>query len=317
LVSALLGVLGAGVVAAGWLGFGLWRALRDPMAAAGGVRLVYAVDFGHPWELGRSRAELLRRTVDCLGQRATAANHHAIVRATGNQIEVLLPAVGRPLPVDVTKRALSRGGRLEFRRVDDGSLAMSELVSQLAHEPQPGVSSSVDSWTDRSGGADHHDEFLQGETREQLEGAIRTLTSNRPLAADHELLLEQRAENWRSYYVFRQSHLGNDDVLSADVITKPGEPSEVALDLADDGKKLEAFTRGAVGHKIAIVFDGQVVTAPVVIGPMNVRRLRITMGAGDQVAALEQAKDLVAMLRMCGLPAPVALGREETVAAKP
>src|SRR5436190_17679935 len=107
-MSALLGVLCAGVVAAGWFGVRLWRTVRDPMGVAGGVRLVYAVDVGHPWEPGRSRAELLQRTVDCLDQRARAANDSAIVRATGNQIEVLLPALGRPLPVDIAKGLLSR-----------------------------------------------------------------------------------------------------------------------------------------------------------------------------------------------------------------
>jgi preprotein translocase subunit SecD len=317
LVSALLGVLCAGVVAAAWFGVGLWRTVRDPMGVAGGVRLVYEVDFETPWERGRSPAELLRRTVDCLDKRARAANDSAIVRPIGNQIEVLLPAIGRPLPVDITKRQLSRSGRLEFRRVDDGSPAMTELLARLVHEPQLGVGSDNETWTDRNGGADHHDEFLTGETRAQLEAAIRALTSSKPLAEDHELLLERRASDWRSYYVFRQVYMGNDDVLSSDVMTTPGEHPEVALDLADHGQKLEALTRSATGGKMAIVFEGQVVTAPVVIGPMNVRSLRVTLGTYDGAEALQQARDLVAVLRMPGLPAPVTLVREENVAAKP
>jgi preprotein translocase subunit SecD len=317
LVSALLGVLGAGVVTAGWFGYRLWRVVRDPMGVAGGVRLVYAVDFEHPWEPGRSRAELLLRTIDCLDKRARTANDSAIVRPIGNQIEVLLPALGRPLPVDITKRQLSRSGRLEFRRVDDGSPAMAALVARLVNDPQPGVRSDVDQWTDRNGGADHHDEFLKGETREQLEAAIRALTRGPPLAADHELLLERRDSDWRSYYIFRQVHMDNGDVLFADVTVTPGEHAEVALELADDGKKLEALTRGAIGHKMAIVFEGQVVTAPVIIGAMNVRRLRIAFGTYDEAEALRQAKDLVGVLRMPGLPAPVTLVREENVAAKP
>jgi preprotein translocase subunit SecD len=318
LVSALLGILGAGVLTAGWFGHWLWRIVRDPMAVAGGVRLVYAVDFGHPWEPGRSRAELLRRTVDCLDKRARTANDSAIVRAAGNQIEVLLPALGRPLPVDVTQRQLSRSGRLEFRQVDDGSPAMTELVARLVHEPQPGALADAEHWTDRNGGADHHDEFLTSATREALEAAIRALTSNRPVAADHELLLERRQGDWRSYYVFRQVYLDNSDVVSADVMMTPGEHPEAAIELADDGgRKLEAMTRGATGHKMAIVFEGQVVSAPVVIGPIAARRLRITLGGTDDVPALQQAKDLVAVLRMPGLPAPVTLVRQENVAAKP
>jgi preprotein translocase subunit SecD len=317
LVSALLGVLGVGVVAAGVVGHRLWRVVSDPMGVAGGVRLVYAVDFEHPWEAGRGRAELLRRTVDCLEKRARSANDSAIARAAGNQIEVLLPALGRPLPIDITKRQLSRSGRVEFRQVDDGSAAMTNLVAQLLNEPQPGVGSDLDQWTDRDGGATHYDQFLTGEMRERLEAAIRALTSNHPIAADHELLFEHRASDWRSYYVFRQVHMDNGDVVSADVGTPPGEHPEVLLELTEDGRrKQEALTRGAIGHKIAIVFEGRIVTAPVVIGPMNARRARITMNAYDEGVALQDARDLVAVLRTPGLPAPVTLVREENVAAK-
>jgi len=53
-----------------------------------------------------------------------------------------------------------------------------------------------------------------------------------------------------------------------------------------------------------------------VIAPLK-RRLRITLGTYDPAEALAQAKDLVAVLRMPGLPAPVTLLREENVAAKP
>jgi len=317
LVSALLGVLGAGVVTAGWVGYRLWRVVRDPMGVAGGVRLVYAVDFGNAWEPGRSRAELLRRTVDCLDRRARAANDTASVHAIGNQIEVLLPAMGRPLSVDVTKRQLSRSGRLEFRQVDDGSPAMRELVARLANYPQPGVRSGADQWTDRNGGVDHSDEYLIGETRQDLETAIGRLTNSRPLAGDHELLFEQLAEGWRSYYVFRRVHMENADVLSADVMMTPGEHAEVALELADNGRKWQALTRSAVGHKVAIVFEGQVVTAPVVIDATNVRRIRITLGTYEEDVALRRAEDLVAVLRVPALPAPVTPVREENVAARP
>jgi len=282
---------------------------------AGGVRLVYEVDFEDPWERGRSRAELLRRTVDCLDKRARAANDSAIVRPIGAQIEVLLPALGRPLRVDIIKRQLSRSGRLEFRRIDDGSPAMTELVARLVNDPRPGVRSDVDHWTDRNGGADHHDEFLTGDTREHLEAAIRALTRNWAGAENHDLLLERRASDWRSYYAFRQVYMDNDDVLSADAVRKPGELPEVALEVADPGKNL-ALTQGAVGHKVAIVFEGQVLSAPVVMTPMNVRRLRITVGYYDEDPAW-QAADLAAVLRMPGLPAPVTLLREERVAAKP
>src|SRR5262245_17667728 len=105
------------------------------MGVLGGVRLVYRVNFENPWERGRSRTELMRRTTDCLSRRAEAANRSAIVHEAGHRIEVLLPAVDRALPVEITKTQLARSGRVEFRRVDDGSPAMEGLVARLLDEP--------------------------------------------------------------------------------------------------------------------------------------------------------------------------------------
>jgi preprotein translocase subunit SecD len=318
LLSALVVVVAGAGLALGWGGHRFWRKARDPMGALGGVQLVYAVDAEQAWKPGPSSADLLRRTVDCLSRRAADANPAAIVRASGRRIEVLLPAVARALPVDITKRQLSRSGRLEFKLVDDGSRMMDELVVRLLDEPQPGTSSDAEYWTEPPGGADRHDEFLIADSREHLEAAIRALTAHRPLAADHEVRLEHRASDWRSYYVFRDVYLDNEDVQAADVAMRANGIPGVALELTDGGgQKFEALTKRVTGHKVAIVFEGTVVSAPVITGTAG-RRVSIALGAYEDPAALvNQATDLVAMLRMPGIPAPVVLIGEIAVPPTP
>ena len=66
---------------------------------------------------------------------------------------------------------------------------------------------------------------------------------------------------------------------------------------------------------LALVLEGQVVTAPVIIGKIGAGRLRITLGPRDNAFELQkEAKDLVAVLRSQPLPAPLILMSEETVA---
>jgi len=63
--------------------------------------------------------------------------------------------------------------------------------------------------------------------------------------------------------------------------------------------------------------ENRVVTAPVINGKIPGFRLRITLGARDDVYQLQQdAKDLVAVLRQQALPAPIVLVSEETVAQR-
>src|SRR4029079_9552604 len=179
-----------------------------------------------------------------------------------------------------------------------------------------GVSVQPESWIDNTSGQAHEDVFLAGERSEQLVDAVEVILRTQPLPEDHQILLERRASDWRTDYVFSQSHVDNADLRSADqTFSDKGDP-EASVELNPAGSQsLSALTERSVGRKLALVLEGQVVTAPVIIGKIGAGRLRITLSTRDHALDIHKhAKDLVAVLRSQPLPAPLILMSEETVA---
>lgn len=319
--SFVVGILvTAGVAVAGGLGWRFGRLEMDPMGVAGGVRLVYRVDAPHRRHCrpGESHAGVVERTADVVRQRIKAYNRRASVRVDREQLEVLIPAVGGPQPIDMFKRLIERSGRFEFKLVDDGSAYMKTVAVAAYRTPFPGVSIQPESWTDQTNGQSHEDVFLAGERSEQLVAAVEAILRTQPLQDQHQILLEQRASDWRTYYVFSQNQVDNAALRGADVTFSDNGDPEVAVELNPAGSaQLAALTERSLGRKIALVFEDRVVTAPVVIGKIPGPRLRIALGARANPYELQQeAKDLVALLRSQPLPAPVVLLSEESVAPR-
>ena len=321
LVGILVTVGVPAVVGLGWGGWRLWRRERDPMGVAGGVRLLYRVD------APRSRTApapnqpgVPQRTADAVRERIKPYNRHAIVQAQRDELEVLIPAIGGPPPMDQFKLLIARSGRLEFKVVDDGSDYMKTIAVELHRNPFEGVTIQPESWGDPAGGRDHEDLFLVGAQAEQLVAALSALVRVHPLPEDHDILLEKRASDWRTYYVFSTAHLDNADVREAEVnwaMDKAGDP-EVSIELTSaGGEKFSALTGRSVGRKVAIVLEDRVVTAPVINGRIPGFRVRVTLGADyNPYERAQAAKDLVAVLRQQALPAPMVLVSEETVSPR-
>ncbi len=177
---------------------------------------------------------------------------------------------------------------------------------------------ATESWTEKSSGAEHEDVFLAGERKDQLFAAVQAAIAVDPIPVGHEILLERRESDWRSYYLFWEVQLDNADVTNADQGWAPedGRPY-VAIELAPGGAtKLSDLTGRSVGRKLAIVFENLVVTAPVIEGRIPNFRVRISLGqVADPFQLQQEAKDLVAVLRVQPLPAPIVLESDEVVAA--
>jgi len=318
LVGVLVAVGVAGLGLAGWFGLRFARHEMDPIGVAGGVRLVYRV--GAPGRRaslpGPNRSGVADRTADVVRERIKRYNRHASVRVNRDQLEVLIPDVDGAPSIDALKHLIARSGRLEFKLVDDGAAYMKMVAVAAYRAPSAGVSVQPESWIDNTSGQAHEDVFLAGERSEQLVDAVEVILRTQPLPEDHQILLERRASDWRTYYVFSQSHVDNADLRSADQTSSDKGDPEVSVELNPSGaQRLSALTERSVGRKLALVLEGQIVTAPVIIGKIGAGRLRITLGPRDNAFALQkEAKDLVAVLRSQPLPAPLILMSEETVA---
>ncbi len=307
-IGLLFAVCAAALGGVGWLGWRILSPVLDPMSVAGGVRLVYRAD---P-VMGRRTAEALRQRVKSFSRRGT-------VRLTGDEIEVLIPAADEALPIDELEFQLRRSGRIEFKIVDDGAAYMKTVAAEAYRRKPPGVAVQPESWTDQTNGQRHEDVFLAGEKREDIAAAVEALVPVVGAPADHEILLERRASDWRTYYLFSRAYVDNADIREVDVIASENDGApEVAVELDSSGaEKLADVTARSVGRKMAIVLEGRVVTAPVIVGKIPNRRLRITLSnSDDRGERQKQARDLVAVLRMKPLPASLELLREETVSPR-
>jgi len=316
LVGSAVAVGAAAILAVGWLGWRAGRFRMDPMGVSGGVRLVYRVDVpAH----APNRPDLIARAVEAVRQRVRSFNRYADARPIREGIEVLIPTVKGTLEIEELKRQIERSGRLEFKLVDDGSDYMRVVAAEVRRWTYPEVAVLDESWEDKSTGQTHQDLFLAGERPEPLLSAFERIPGADVVPADHEIRVERRAKDWRTYYVFARSYVDNADVRSADQVWSQdtGRP-EVSIEVGPAGSdKLSRLTESSVGRKMAIVFEGRILMAPVIISKIPNGRVRIALGAGDDVYKLhEEAKDLAAVLRVQPLPAPIVLLSEETVSPR-
>jgi preprotein translocase subunit SecD len=142
----------------------------------------------------------------------------------------------------------------------------------------------------------------------------------------HELVFERTPATpdeeqpyWRTYYVQRAPIISGADIQNASVADDdPSTPPEVELEFTEEGRERFARETGThVGHKLAIVYDGTVQSAPIIQSKVSGGRARIYMGPGDPATVGQQARDLVLLLETGALPAPLLLSSEELVGEPP
>jgi preprotein translocase subunit SecD len=307
---ALVAIAGGGF--AGWQ---VWRISHHPLRYLPGVLFVCEIDADHPFDDGRSRDEVIARTVSTVTARLDHVSRFSRVDAHGARIEVQVPAWQTSVSVDAIKRLITRSGRLEFKVVDDDSAWMREVAAKLAAAHMDGVQIGHDAWTERDSGRQHTDPYLSAGD----EATLRAAFASTPIPPDHEILVERRDGDklaWRSYYVYRHARVTGENIEDAEVSWNPdtGRP-EVSLGFDKEGaEQLEAVSGEAVGRKLAIVLEGRVQAAPFIESKISGGRALITMAADPDLFRLQQeTKDLVAVLRTGGLAAPVRIVEQRVV----
>jgi preprotein translocase subunit SecD len=118
---------------------------------------------------------------------------------------------------------------------------------------------------------------------------------------------------WRSYYLDRAVRLTGSTITNAVTIWDPQtNRPEVLVEFNRSGTRVFGdLTSEAVGHKMAIILDGKVASAPVIQTSITGGRSNITMGGGSADEQQREADALVSVLKTGSLPAPL---REESSA---
>ncbi len=118
---------------------------------------------------------------------------------------------------------------------------------------------------------------------------------------------KKRDPYWRSYYLAKTVELGGSAVAAANVFWNPTTNApEVLVEFNRwGGRRFGDMTASHIGHKMAIILDEKVNSAPVIQGAIRGGRSTITMGGSDAMAIQAEAQDLVDVLRTGSLPAPL------------
>jgi len=122
-----------------------------------------------------------------------------------------------------------------------------------------------------------------------------------------EASAKDRRPYWRTWYLDRTVRLSGSAVTQAVVNWDPNTAKPV-VDVTFNrygGHVFGDLTANNVGHKMAIILDEKINSAPVINGPIRGGQAVITMGGADPDHMQAEAEDLVSVLKTGSLPAPL------------
>lgn len=257
--------------------------------------------------------ETIKNRVDKLGV------SEPVVQRKQNDIVVELAGLSQA-DFERVKSLIGKTAQLEFKFVDDGSEYMNKLgtYAESKKDAYFGLEVGLDSWSGKDN-QDHRDLYLKAKDKAVLEKFIKELPAEYAVPMSHEILFEHTSRRndegdetqdkvWRSYFVHKRAELTGEYLTDADVQSDSttGRP-EVSITFDSEGANLfEKASAANVGRRMAIILDGRINSAPTIEGRIGGGRARITLGSyADGATLLQEARDLVAVLRTGALPAPL------------
>ena len=145
----------------------------------------------------------------------------------------------------------------------------------------------------------------------QMDGAQRALPRNQALQWGEEIV-GRGARNYKRLFVLEEEPFLTGDMLENATAGRDPQfnQAQVQFELSRAGGRLfQRFSGQHVGDYLAIVLDGEVMSAPVIRDRIGARG-QIEMGAGTP---LDEARDLALVLRAGALPAKLNIIEERTV----
>jgi hypothetical protein len=223
---------------------------------------------------------------------------------------------------------LGRRGDFAIQEVIESSPLMRAIYTRISEgdelAEELGVTAEIDSWEHDESGRRFTDWYLRAASPQVLDAYLRAVQVENPrLAPDaaHMFAFGQEWHDpddpeparWRSYYLDRTVWLSNADIANAYVYwNRTTNRPEVLVEYsAEGGNRFADLTGRITGRKLAILFDGQVSSAPVVQDRITGGRTTITMSGDNAREVQQEAQDLVAALRAGQNPLPVGLHEDE------
>ncbi len=262
--------------------------------------------------------ETISNRIDALGLRETT------VVAQDTDIIVEVPgadetAFGR------IRDIISTTARLEFKIVDDES----DFIKDLGNLPE-GIEKQtevVSAGTDNPRVPSTYLVARGKNGRQELAKYVKSLIDAEQVPEAHDINLgvldpvdddkrsKQGEEAWRTYLLHSLVEVTGQHIEDAFVANDPRTAKPyVGVNFNDSGAKLFSKLTGSnVKRRMAIVLDDRVESAPVIQTEIG-RRCQITLGGyRDYNALLNEAKNLVIVLKAGALPVPIRPANEQMI----
>ncbi len=226
--------------------------------------------------------EVIRNRIDEFG-----VSEPAITSQGTDRVVVELPGVRE---IDRAKDLIGRTAKLEFKIVDDKSMNPGELAALIA---------DLEKKNDAA--------YKDGQKFSEYVRKMNDLAKGK-IPADDEIAFERpkmgQTEGRIPYLLHSKAQVTGDDLQDASVQLDPeNRRPNVSFSLNPRGASLfEKLTGDNIGHRLAIVLDNIVHSAPVINSKIGGHG-QITLGRGDGDALMKEAKDLAIVLRAGALPA--------------
>jgi preprotein translocase subunit SecD len=290
-----------------------------------GNTIVLEIDTEFLEQIRETAVEQARETIgnriDGLGLKEAA------VTAQGTDIIVEVPGADEAA-FERIRDIISKTARLEFQIVDDEA----RFVADLTDLPD-GITKQTEAASAGVAKPQVVSTFLvaRGEgSRQKLTEFIDSLEAAGKIPEDHELLIgrldrasdedaaqqQQGEEAWRTWYLFGRAEVTGQAIEDAFVANDPQTNKPyVAVNFNSEGAGLfKDLTGRNVKRRMAIVLDDRVESAPVIQTEIGGGRCQITLGgfrAYNQV--LNEARDLVIVLKAGALPVPIRPANEQMI----
>jgi preprotein translocase subunit SecD len=233
---------------------------------------------------------------------------------------------------------IAQVARLEFKMVDDDvdffeSAAKGEDLPKGITFPIENAPVGKSAGGEKKSKANHFARITRGE-HEDMREALKRLkewVATLTVDADHEVgygkLLEYAEDKdayedvgWRTYYLFSKAEITGDQVREAQA--QPDDSGKglggwhVRMDMTPvGGDRFEDITGRNINRRFAIILDGKVESAPVIITKIPGGVATITMGSGNPEQQLADSRKLEMVLKSGALPAPISPSNEQRIGA--
>lgn len=277
------------------------------------MRIEYTID-GDDRELDHG-VDVIRRRID----RATRGRQlHAGVWAKERIIVELADA--EPEVYEEIRTLLRRPAHLQFVRIDPEAEFFARLHAQTRLISPPGVVAETDAWPRVGDARVTSDRYLRGRDRGTLErylAAQARVDATYTPPPDRRIAYEEIEEPgkppaWRTHVLEDTSWLTGASIRDARFERDPQTNRPLVMVELDDAAaaKFGELTTTHVGDKLAIVLDGEILSAPLITSGIPGGRIAITTGGNDAEVAEREAHELAAVIASGELPRTL---REDSV----